>query len=190
MGKIFFTSDLHFFHKNIIELSHRSFRDLEEMHEQIIKNWNRAVTPNDHVYLLGDVSFGSQEKTRNLLDRLNGKIYLIRGNHDNDILKDLCASRFEWIKDYYYLKVQDPDGRDGKIQPIVLCHFPFASWNRMGHGSWNLHGHCHGNLPVDKNLKRHDVGVDNNFMRPISYEEVKEIMKTRTFKPVDHHKEV
>lgn len=185
---IWFTSDLHFFHKNIIALSHRSFRDVEEMNDQIIKNWNRCVQVNDQVYVLGDVSFGNKTKTRELLNRLNGKIFLVRGNHDHDILKgEGCVERFEWVKDYYYLKVQDTDGPDGKIQPIILMHYPILSWNHMGYGSWMLHGHTHGSLLADPTKKRHDVGVDNNCMRPISYEQVKEIMKEKIFKPVDHH---
>ena len=182
-----FTADTHFYHKNINEYCYRSFRDVDEMNEVLIKNWNRVVNPQDHVYHLGDFAFANKTKTRYISDRLNGKIHLIRGNHDNDILKEPCASRFEWIKDYYYLKIEDIDGADGKCQPIILFHYPIQSWNHINYGVWHLHGHCHGSLPVDKNLKRHDVGVDSNSMRPISYEQIKEIMSKREFKPVDHH---
>lgn len=184
---IYFTSDLHFYHKNIIELSHRNFRDLEEMHETLIGNWNTKVKPDDQVYLLGDVSFGSKAKTKALMDRLNGKIYLVRGNHDHDILKGEGIGRFEWVKDYYYLKVNDVDGPDGKVQPIILMHFPIQIWNHRNYGAWHLHGHCHGGLPVDKTLLRHDVGVDNCSMYPISYETVKEVMSRREFKSSDYH---
>lgn len=185
---ILFTSDLHFFHKNIIELSHRSFRDLDDMHEGLIKNWNHDVKPDDQVYLLGDVSFGSKKKTKALLDRLNGKIYLIRGNHDHDIIKgEGCIERFEWVKDYYYLKVDDVDAIDGKSQSIILCHYPFQVWNHIHYGAWHLHGHCHGSLAVDRTKRRHDVGIDNNAYHPISYDRVKAIMSTREYIPVDHH---
>jgi calcineurin-like phosphoesterase family protein len=187
MSKIWFSADLHFNHKNIIAHAHRSFRNVDEMNEQIIDNWNRLIQQDDMVYLLGDVSWSSRTKTVPLIYRLKGRIFLIRGNHDNDILKKDCVERFEWVKDYYYLKVEDSDGPNGKIQPIILFHYPIASWNHINYGAWHLHGHCHGSLPVNKSLKRFDVGIDNTCMRPIEYERIKEIMAGREFKPVDHH---
>jgi calcineurin-like phosphoesterase family protein len=159
------------------------------MNETLIKNWNRVVSPQDLVYFLGDFSFLGATKSRYILDSLNGKIYLIRGNHDRDILKDLCVSRFEWVKDYYYLKVQDSDGPDSKTQPVILCHYPILSWNKMGYGSWMLHGHTHANLLFDKTKRRYDVGVDNNYMQPVGYDKIKEIMSRVKFEPIDHHKE-
>ena len=189
MTKIWFSADLHFNHKNIIEHAHRSFRDVEEMNTRIIENWNRVINPDDHVYLLGDVSMSSRNRTKPLIDKLKGKIFLIRGNHDNDVLKQGCVERFEWVKDYYYLKVEDSDGPNGKIQPVILFHYPILSWNHINYGSWMLHGHCHGSLPFDKTKRRFDVGIDNNYMRPVSYEQVKEIMKQVKFEPIDHHKE-
>ena len=183
---ILFTADTHFYHTNVIKYCHRSFRDVDEMNETLIKNWNRAVNPYDHVYHLGDFGFGNKTKLRYILDRLNGKIHLIRGNHDNDVTKELCASRFEWIKDYYYLKIEDTDGPDGKHQPIILFHYPIQSWNHINHFSWHIHGHTHGNLAVATNLKRHDVGVDNNNMRPVTYERLKEIMSKKEL-PTNHN---
>jgi len=157
------------------------------MNEQIIKNWNRDIQPNDTVYHLGDFAFGGKTKVLLMLSRLNGKKFLIRGNHDDSVLKPPCSDYFQWIKDYYYLKVEDPDGPDGKTQPIILFHYPILSWNHINYGAWHVFGHCHGSLPVNKNLKCHDVGLDNNCMRPISYDRLKQIMSTRVFKPVDHH---
>lgn len=72
---IYYISDLHFMHKNIIELAKRPFNDLEDMREQIIKRWNKKVKPGDEVYILGDIFFNWKVSNEqyDILDRLNGK---------------------------------------------------------------------------------------------------------------------
>lgn len=151
---IYFTSDTHYFHKNIIDFCERPFKDVDEMNVVLVNNWNRIVGPKDEVYHLGDVSFGRAEKTVEILEQLNGRIYLVRGNHDKGINPD----RFEWIKDYYELRWES--------RKLVLCHFPFAVWNESHHGSIHLHGHSHGTL---KNQgRRIDVGVDPMDFIPVS----------------------
>lgn len=76
----FVTSDLHFFHKNIIAYCQRPFADVEEMNEVIIKNWNEVVKKDDMVYVLGDFSFCSREMVKELVLKLNGRKILIAGN--------------------------------------------------------------------------------------------------------------
>src|SRR5581483_5246031 len=77
-----FTSDTHFGHKNVIRYDERPFRDMDHMREMLIKNWNDTVTPSDTVYHLGDVAFLGTTATREIVNRLNGRKILIRGNHD------------------------------------------------------------------------------------------------------------
>lgn len=79
--KTFFTSDLHLGHSRIIELSKRPFSDVHEMNEMLIQKWNAVVDPGDTVYALGDIFMGPRE-TVLLRKRLNGKIILVKGNHD------------------------------------------------------------------------------------------------------------
>lgn len=79
--KTFFTSDLHLGHIRIIELSHRPFADINEMNETLIRNWNAVVGPGDVVYALGDIFMGQSENAF-LRKRLNGKMILVKGNHD------------------------------------------------------------------------------------------------------------
>ena len=81
-AKIWFTSDTHFCHKNIIKYEDRPFKDIEEMNSELIRRWNEVVQPDDTVYHLGDVLLGPAERFYPLVSALNGRKILIRGNHD------------------------------------------------------------------------------------------------------------
>lgn len=181
---ILFTSDTHFGHANIIKYCDRPFDSVEEMDEELIANWNAQVNPGDRVYHLGDLSFWSYNKLAELVGKLNGELFVIKGNHDNHkALKRLAEEgKIGFVRDYYNLKVEDEEM--GLTQNIVLCHYPFAVWDKAHHGSWHLHGHCHGTFPSDDKTARLDVGVDVHDYRPISYEEVKYIMTRKVFKPL------
>jgi calcineurin-like phosphoesterase family protein len=182
----FFTSDTHFLHKNIIRLANRPWCSREEMYEALIDLWNEAVGKDDEVYHFGDVSMGSAGKTVEILKRLNGKKYLLWGNHDSSLRKKQAfLDEFEWCRNYAELKVQDADAPTG-VQRIVLCHYPLYTWNHAHHGSWMLHGHCHGNIDaINESTIRLDVGVDSHDYRPISYDDVKRIMSARSYDPID-----
>jgi calcineurin-like phosphoesterase family protein len=180
MSRIFFTSDHHFGHKNIIKFSERPFSDVDEMNEMLIQKWNEKVKPEDEVYHLGDVGLMSSGKLRKILDRLNGKIYLINGNHEKSA--QVCAERFEWIKDYYELVVKDDEFERGE-QLIVLFLYALREWNASHWGSYHLYGHSHGTLSDDKKSRSFDIGVDCHNFYPLSYEEVKAIMKTKDWTP-------
>jgi calcineurin-like phosphoesterase family protein len=174
---LFFTSDTHFGHANIIKYCNRPFASVEEMDEDMIKNWNSVVTNNDHVFHLGDVSFHKPEKTKSILDRLNGKIYLLRGNHEKPALDGMCIKRFEWVKDYFKLNV---DIGESKTQKVIMSHYPFLSWDESHRGSYNFYGHCHGGIPkeVDEQHYRVDVGVDCWGFYPVSFDTLhKELQK-------------
>ena len=82
MNEIFVTADLHLFHNNIIKYENRPFRGVEEMNDEIVKRWNNTVSKHDKVFVLGDVSFGGKEETKEIIERLNGHKTLIMGNHD------------------------------------------------------------------------------------------------------------
>jgi calcineurin-like phosphoesterase family protein len=163
--KTFFTSDTHFFHANVIGFCARPFNSVEEMNTALINNWNNTVGRDDHIWFLGDFSFGPPDPTHAVLRNLNGIKHLIQGNHDRHGRPSKLFQGENWKEyfvdkhDYYRLKVDN--------QKFVLCHFPFASWER---GYINLHGHLH-TTPTDgtKNkYKQWDVGVDNNDYYPIS----------------------
>lgn len=147
------------------------------MNEALVTNWNALVSPKDEVYHLGDLSFGREVDTRNIIARLNGRIYLVRGNHDAGFLKR-NSGLFTWVKDYYELKWNK--------QKFVLCHFPFAVWNESHHGSFHLHGHSHGTLPPRG--RRRDVGVDCFDYRPVPIEVLGELLSNLDPSLEDYHK--
>lgn len=183
MNDIFFTSDTHFGHENILIFGKgRPFANIKEHDEAIIEAWNGRVSVGDRVYHLGDFSFAFRERTEEILSKLNGQIFLVKGNHD----KGLKSEKFIWMKEYYRLKVKDEDTVTG-TQEIVLFHYPIESWDKRHYGAWHLHGHCHGNLESPPHQPREDVGVDNQGFAPVSYAEIKERMSKKTFKQLDHH---
>lgn len=191
MNKIYVTSDTHFGHHNIIRYTNRPWSFVEEMNEALIHNWNSVVGKNDHIYHLGDFGMGRIYPLVQILKRLNGKKFLVNGNHDIKAIKDpgFCK-QWEWIKPYYELKVADPE--TGKKQMIVMCHYAFRVWNKSHHGSWCLCGHSHGSL---KEALPHyvgagkllDVGTDVHNYKPVSYEQLKQIMSYKEVEKVDHH---
>lgn len=174
---IFFTSDTHFNHQKIL-LFRKQFSCLEEMNELMIQNWNSKVKRGDQVYHLGDVALGRPIEAATILRRLNGEIFLVRGNHEKVAEHKSCRKRFAWIKDYHRVKVGE--------QKIYLLHYSMRTWNCMHHGSWHLFGHSHGN--VKENTGRSfDVGVDCHNFFPLAYEEVAQIMAKKSQVYVDHY---
>ncbi len=131
--KIFFTSDTHFGHANIIKYCNRPFESVNQMDEVLINNWNSVVRPDDEVYHLGDFSFADPKK---YVYRLNGKIHLIKGNHDYRRKDRLfLEAGIVWVKDLFELKKVDPN--------IVLCHYAMRVWPKSHYGAWQLYGHSH-----------------------------------------------
>lgn len=182
---IWFTSDTHFNHANIIEYSSRPFDDLDDMTETMIARWNAVVHHSDTVYHLGDfaLSWGKKHKELcdSLLERLHGQKWLIVGNHD----RDEVVKNPRWHKVTHYHEIKLDLGGEHK-QRIVMCHYAMRVWNQMHRGAWMLHGHSHGNL-TDIGGKTLDVGVDVHGYAPVSVEAVKAFMDGRTVVECDHH---
>ena len=170
---IYFAADLHLNHYNSIKYCNRPFVSVDEMNNEILLRWNSRIKQEDSVYLLGDVALGHKNRCKELLDRLNGKIYLIRGNHERSVLNPVCQPRFEWVK---ALETITPQYK-GKAYIIVLCHYALRVWDRKHFGSYHLFGHSHGNLqPIPGELSM-DVGVDTNNFYPYHISEIIEKME-------------
>lgn len=177
--KVFFTSDTHFGHSNIIKYCQRPFNSAEHMDEVLINNWNEVVSPQDIVFHLGDFCFGSDKEWIKILQRLNGTKYLILGNHD---LKKIANSN--QIKDYFAdINMQMRVVVDK--QKMLLNHYPFLCFEGGYQNVWQLFGHVHSSkhsTGLDKERLVHlfptqyDVGVDNNNYRPVSFSQVSQII--------------
>lgn len=140
----YYIADPHFFHGALnTKMDRRGFESVEAMNEYMLRQWNRKVRKNDEVVILGDLSWGKAEETNELLERLNGRLYLIQGNHDRFLKnKDYNAGRFVWIKPYEELQ-------DNK-RKAILCHYPIMCYNGQYRVDENgnpkvymLYGHVH-----------------------------------------------
>lgn len=172
--KVWFTSDLHFYHKNICKYCNRPYESVEEMNEGIIQNWNSVVKDDDIVFILGDLGFCGSEKLIPLIERLKGKKYVVQGNHDSDkIMVKLYEANL--IEDYYKLTTITITGDvECPNQGLTLCHFPMIDWYNKEKGAWMIHGHQH-QLPGTPSCSvlHWDVGVDKNNLTPVSFEQLK-----------------
>lgn len=182
-AKTWFISDLHFSHISSLyfhperreragisleELKELSKEDLINRHDEwLINLWNNTVSKHDAIYILGDFCLGNKNRTEKILQRLNGKKYLIRGNHDKSC--NGLERYFEWVGDIKEAKFTNNqyDFIDkNEAFCIEMCHYPLLTWNRRPHGTVHLHGHCHGSIDEynesSKEL-RIDAGLDGNF---------------------------
>ncbi len=141
-----YISDPHFFHEKLnTQLDNRGFVTVREMNAFMIEQWNKKVQGGDQVIVLGDL-FKSRDadEVNYVLNRLNGKICLIEGNHDGEWLKreGVNLNRFEWIRPYAELK-------DGDFH-VILSHYPTFCYNhqflKRTNGeprTYMLYGHVH-----------------------------------------------
>jgi calcineurin-like phosphoesterase family protein len=158
---VFFTADTHFGHGGALGLFRRPFASVPDMDAAMVARWNASVGAADEVWHLGDFAVRrSAAEMGRILAALHGRVHLVTGNNDGPETTGLPG--FASVHRYVELEMEGVH--------LVLCHYPFRSWNRMARGAINLHGHSHGRLqPVPRQL---DVGVDVWDFRPISLETV------------------
>jgi calcineurin-like phosphoesterase family protein len=189
---IYFTSDLHIWHANVIKYCTRPYSSVEEMNEMLVKNWNDTVGPDDTVYCLGDFSMAARP-VETFTPRLNGTKYLIPGNHD------FCHSyhkksrkegnRAEWKKKYEewgWIVLPEQLTYDIPGVAIVnLCHLPYdlaefegsdkyLKWRPNDDGRWLLCGHVHEKWKIKGRMI--NVGVDVWDYKPIPITEIEKII--------------
>lgn len=162
MHDIWFTSDTHYGHRNIIEYCGRPFSSIEEMDETLIERWNKVVKPGDVVYHLGDLMMGQnmRERLTVLRRRLKGTPFLIRGNHDRGAGVYLDAGFMGSFKEWKLYLGNPEDG------PIHLRHHPPARpTSDFGQYRMMLCGHIHEKWKQKGKLV--NVGVDQWDFTPV-----------------------
>jgi calcineurin-like phosphoesterase family protein len=159
---LFFTSDQHFGHGGARGLFRRPFATTAAMDAAMVARWNEVVGPDDEVWHLGDFAVRqSAERMGGLLDGLRGAKHLIVGNNDGPATVGLT----QWASVQHYAELE----LDGAW--LILCHYPLRTWNRIGRGALNLHGHSHGRLaPLARQI---DVGVDVWDFRPVTLDQTR-----------------
>lgn len=169
---IYYISDLHFGHKNVIAMDGRPFETIEQMDAALIRLWNERVGDDDDVYILGDFAYRNGYTAAWYLRQLKGRKHLIMGNHDRHTIQDA--------------KAMECFASAGKMACIVdnermvsLCHFPVAEWNGKRRGGYHVHGHLHNRRDeVYEFMSRFDralnAGCMINGYRPVTLEELME----------------
>lgn len=166
MPNVYFTSDTHLGHVNILHKlgDGRPFKDIKEHDQALIDRWNSRVNADDVVFHLGDFVYKSNQNADFYLKQMNGRKFLIIGNHDSQ--STILSDHWEAALPYQELEL------NGK--QITLCHYPIEEWNGyFKKNSWMLHGHVHGmtkTVPIRE--RRVDVGVDNFNFAPATFEEI------------------
>jgi len=189
--RIWFTSDQHFGHENVLKFCDRPFKTIEQMHRELIKRYNNCVGKNDICYFLGDVGMGKYEELKDIINQLNGTKILISGNHDRGI--NACYNLgFDSVQSSASILI-------GK-EKVTLSHCPLMgvyrenldhvskkvegeNWHGesrstsykysvTNEGQFHLHGHIHSEPNKPQSLKelgrQMDIGVDANNYMPVS----------------------
>lgn len=190
--QIWFTSDIHAFHKNILKhcperqkiCGAKDENDVEAWDKWMIEKWNSTISKKDMVYILGDFAFGSPENVRKLLDKLHGKKFLILGNHDKS--SEHLDNYFVQITQQKLVtfKKSNFDFLDEDFQ-VFMCHYPMVTWASKHYGVINTHGHCHGRLDDYNEAStdlRVDVGIDGKLanLNFITLEQLYRYFKEKT----------
>lgn len=184
--KIFFSSDQHFGHRNVVKFCNRPYDDEKVMGKALIENWNKVVGENDIIITMGDFFwFNDSQPIKKVVEQLNGKIYIVLGNHDKREAFRRCDPEKLTILDgisHIYLRCEDENRWYQKTFEIVCSHYPLMTWAHRDRGAINLFGHIHSgwlrpaddydqDLPLWKGQQL-DVGVDNQNFTPVVFEDV------------------
>ena len=175
---IWLTSDLHLGHDREFIWKARNFESVKDMNKQIISHWNTLVKPEDEVYILGDLMLGNNVKGMWAIAELNGRLHLIRGNHDTDTRIGLFKSCGQFIEicDAKYLKYNK--------YHFYLTHYPCLTGNiekeSLTQMTLNLHGHTHSQKKFFYDLPYcYNIGMDAHNCVPVSIDEIINDMKAK-----------
>lgn len=190
---MWFTSDTHFGHANIIKFCDRPFDSVDEMNEQLVSRWNALVHPEDIVFHMGDVAMGTIVESLRYIPRLNGYKYLVPGNHDRCWRghKKVRAVDFQMYRDVGFELLNETEHMvigqtpDSHGTVVTVSHMPyegdshdedrFMDWRPDDDGRWLIHGHVHEKWQV--NGRQINVGVDVWDFQPVAESQLMEIIR-------------
>ena len=167
--KVWVWSDLHFYHKNIIEFSERPYNDVHQMNAHLVANFNDYVGPNDVSIWVGDVGFANETKINTLVNQCNGYKILIIGNHDFHRRKRPLKLNFDEIHLLYAHETPEVD--------LLFTHYPM---DNIPYPWVNIHGHLHAFPNPDTGHPLHyNVCCELHNYRPLELDEVIRVAKNR-----------
>lgn len=142
------------------------------MNQCLMDNYADTVRPCDDVILLGDIAFRNHA---HFIGALAGHKTFVFGNHDRmpqDVLRNF--TRVIGGK-------RSPGILEMNVGPqqVSFSHYPMASWNGSFHGTWNVHGHCHGRMPEYDTMLRVDAGVDVFDFKPVNFDVLMDKLNSR-----------
>ena len=185
---IFFSSDQHFYHSNVIKYCERPFSSVEEMNEAIVERWNEVVSPEDTIYVLGDFSL-ARRPVELFVPRLNGTKHLIAGNHDQcHPVISKTPTKLTNSHKFYIDNGFASIALEGTVkiagQTVLMHHMPYAGdhgeeryqkWRLKDQGQWLLHGHVH--TVFKQREKMINVGVDVWNFYPVPIDTIADLIK-------------
>lgn len=180
MGKVWFSSDTHFCHDRAFLYEPRGFTSVQEMNEAIVERWNSVVAPDDEVYLLGDIMLNDNDVGMEYLKKLNGKISILRGNHDTNSRIKLYGLAGNVVDCGLYAQVVNINGYN-----FYISHYPTMTSNLDNDAPIkrhviNLYGHTHqkDNFYQDIPFMYH-VGMDSHDCYPVEITQIIEDIKAK-----------
>lgn len=171
---IYFTSDTHFCHDRDFIYAARGFANVEEHNLTLVDNWNAIIKPDDIVYHLGDVMLKNNDIGLELLSKLNGEIFIIRGNHDTDARWQMYNNPIE-RPNIHLLGWADLLNYKG--YHLYMSHFPTLTGNiekeSLKQCTCNLFGHTHQKTPFYQDIaSMYNVGVDAHDNKPVLIDQI------------------
>ena len=144
-GKLYFCSDIHYNHENVIKFGNRPFSTVSEMNESILAEFQNKLQPDDILFTLGDDFWRMKEaEIIKIIDTLPTKnLYKLMGNHDKYgyyMCGGAVGKKYKVLADIIDMSVKYNDN----IYSLTLCHYPIYDFNKMYHGALHLFGHVHG----------------------------------------------
>lgn len=180
----YFTSDLHINHGNVLKFdnSYRPFSDVEEMNESILEQIN-SIGSDNRLIVIGDFSFHRKvDELEEYLKRINTRVELVLGNHDDLIVKNPHLHKyFHRIDSMRYESFM----HEGVRYRIHMLHYPMLEWRNSHNGSMHVYGHLHGTPNILDEYRAMDVGYDPNKGKFLTSTDIIEKLRFRKIK--DHH---